>query len=293
MLASIKLWCHAARPKTLFIGAAPIAIGTVLAASESLFSVKIFLWTLFGALMMQIGTNYCNDYFDFLKGADTSHRKGPRKILQQGLVSPKAMLIAFLFCFACAGLSTYVLAARGGLLLVFVGITCIAFSILYTAPPFPLAYLGLGDLFVLVFYGPIATLFCYYLQALHFSLVAFVASLAPGLLGVLVLTINNLRDYEEDKKVHKKTLVVRLGLAYGKAQALIVLALALMVPPSLTLLTRSHPYLPLSSLILLVVAFPSCKKLMSLQSTETRSLFTECARMVPLYTLLFCMMWFV
>jgi 1,4-dihydroxy-2-naphthoate polyprenyltransferase len=289
MISKMKLWVYAARPKTLFIGVSPILIGTCMAIKEKHFNLSIFLWTLLGALMIQIGTNYCNDYFDFLKGADQQNRKGLKKVLPLGLITPQAMKIAFILCFSFAAICTFVLMQRGGLILLLVGAICILFSILYTAPPFPLAYLGLGDLFVLVFYGPVATLFCYYLQTLHFSYPVFLASLAPGLLGLGPLNINNLRDHDEDIAAGKKTLVVRFGVLFGKIHFLLVLLACFCVPPLLVFYTKAHFFCLLGSLALLK-AIPLIKSVFTYEDpAELNSIFIKTAKLIPLYTLLFCL----
>lgn len=289
MLSKTKLWIYAARPKTLFIGASPIFIGTCMAIKESYFDLATFLWTLLGALMIQIGTNYSNDYFDFLKGADTCNRKGLKKVLPQGLITPKAMKLAFIFCFSIAALCSYVLMQRGGVLLIIVGAICILFSILYTAPPFPLAYLGLGDIFVLVFYGPVATCCCYYLQTLHFSYEVLLASLAPGLLGLGPLNINNLRDYHEDLAAGKKTLIVRFGTTFGKIHFLLALLACFFIPPLLVLYTKTH-LLCLAASVSLLTAIPLVKTAFFYRDeSELNAVFIKTAKLIPIYTLLFCL----
>lgn len=293
MLSKVKLWIYAARPKTLFIGAAPILIGTCMAIKEKHFDFAIFLWTLLGALMIQVGTNYSNDYFDFLKGADKKNRKGLKKVLPQGLITPKEMKIAFIFCFSITALCTFVLMQRGGLILLLVGALCILFSILYTAPPFPLAYFGLGDLFVLVFYGPVATLFCYYLQTLHFSYEVLLASLAPGLLGLGPLNINNLRDHDEDLAVGKKTLVVRFGIIFGKIHFLLALLACFFIPPLLVFQTKAH-FLCLGASLSLLRAIPLIKTVFSYKDEDAlNAVFVKTAKLIPIYTVLFCLGWLV
>ncbi|MBM3192034.1 MAG: 1,4-dihydroxy-2-naphthoate octaprenyltransferase [Chlamydiae bacterium] len=287
----LPLWVHAARPKTLFIGASPILIGTALGLKAGFFHPWIFLTSLVGALLIQIGTNYSNDYFDFLKGADTSARKGPYKVLQQGLVTPYAMKLAFILCFAGGFLCAFLLSLYAGPFFLVIGLVCILFSLLYTAPPFPLAYLGLGDLFVLIFYGPVATLSCYYLQTGHLSPEAAFASLLPGLLGLGPLTLNNLRDYEEDKRSSKKTLVVRFGRNYGRWQYLFSLGLLFFIPILLALYTRTH-WLCLSCSLSTLFALPLIKT--TFQTNDSlllQKVFVKTAKIVPLYTALFCLGW--
>ena len=200
----IRLWIYAARPKTLTVGLAPILIGTSLAASCGKFHLSVFLFTLLGALSIQIGTNYCNDYFDFIKGADTKERKGFQKVLSAGYTTHSSMKAAYLICFIFSLFSSIYLGIRGGFPVFLIGCICIVLSYFYTAGPKPLAYLGLGDIFVFIFYGPVAALTTYYLQTLEVNLGVFIASLAPGFIGVAVLTVNNIRDIQEDQKVFKK-----------------------------------------------------------------------------------------
>ncbi len=284
----MRLWIHAARPKTLFIGAAPILIGTVMALKKGAFHPLIFLWTILGALFIQIGTNYSNDYFDFLKGADTASRKGPYKVLQQGLISPQAMKLAFILCFTAASLCSLILAFHAGPILLVVGALCVTFSILYTAPPFPLAYLGLGDVFVLIFYGPVATICCYYLQTLHISTEVIIASFIPGLLGLGPLTLNNLRDYKEDALISKKTLVVRFGMLSGKIQYLVSLCLVFCIPFLLVFYTHTHLF-SLSASLSTLLAIPLIKTVFQTDSPLIlQTVFIKTAKLVPLYTLLFC-----
>lgn len=293
MLQAVKLWTYAARPKTLFIGASPILIAAAMALKEGSLHISTLFWTLLGALLIQIGTNYSNDYFDFLKGADTASRKGSKKVLQQGLTTPQAMKRAFILCFSGAALCSILLAQRGGSFLLLVGALCIALSILYTAPPLPLAYLGLGDLFVLVFYGPVATLCSYYLHTLHFSYEVLIASFAPGLLGVCVLNLNNLRDHDEDKAVSKNTLIVRFGALFGKLHYLAALLLCFCIPVILVFLTRSH-YASLLASASLFATFPAIKTTFTYQKPDQlMSAFVQTARIVPIYTSLFSLGWLV
>ena len=195
--------------------------------------------------------------------------------------------------FSIAALCTLVLMQRGGPILLLVGAACILFSLLYTAPPFPLAYLGLGDLFVLLFYGPIATLFCYYLQTLHFSYVVFLASLAPGLLGLILLNINNLRDHDEDIMVGKKTLVVRFGIAFGKIHVLLALLCCFFIPPLLVFCTKNH-FFSLAASLSLLRALPLTKTILTYQdASELNPIFVKAAKLIPIYTLLFCLGWVI
>ncbi len=165
-----QTWFLAARPKTLFAGICPVVLGTALAEREGLANPVAALAALLGALSIQIGTNFCNDYFDFRQGADTGDRKGPTRAVAAGLVSPAMMLAATLAAFSITAAVCLYLVARAGWPLAVLGAISILCGVWYTATRFSLAYLGLGDLFVLVFFGPVAVAGTFYVQALRFSL---------------------------------------------------------------------------------------------------------------------------
>lgn len=214
-MTSFSLWFYAARPKTLCIGAFPVILSGCYAFSKEGMHLPFFLISLLGALFIQIGTNYSNDYYDFLLGADTSSRKGSYKLLQKKSVSLGQMKQAFIICFLAALVCAGYLGYHLGPIYLTIGTLCILFSLLYTAGPFPLAYTGLADLFVLIFYGPVAFLTSFSLHDCNFNRSSNVLSLLPGLLGLGPLILNNLRDKETDAAVDKKTLIVRLGNGFG------------------------------------------------------------------------------
>ena len=186
--------------------------------------------TLITALCIQIGTNFANDYYDCLKGADTSTRIGPRRMTQAGLISLSKMKLATFLTFSCVALLSFYLTARGGPVFTLLTTLSIACGILYTGGPKPLAYLGLGELFVLFFFGPIATAGAAYLQTLTFSWEAVVLGFTPGLLSTAVLVINNLRDIENDRRAGKKTLAVRYGKRFTQYEYTILIALGCLLP---------------------------------------------------------------
>jgi 1,4-dihydroxy-2-naphthoate octaprenyltransferase len=216
MTTSWKIWFDAARPRTLGAAAAPVVIGTALAYADSELHLPSALVALLCALLIQIGTNYGNDYFDGVKGTDTSDRLGPRRATSTGLVAPQTMLRATLIVFALAALGGLYLIARGGWAILLIGVLSIASGIGYTAGRHALGYLGLGDLFVFVFFGPVAVAGTYYVQALDTSAAAIVAGFGPGLLSVAILVVNNLRDVIGDRIAGKRTLAVRLGEQFAR-----------------------------------------------------------------------------
>jgi len=229
-MTSLRIWLQAARPKTLGAAVGPVLIGTVLAAHDGAAHLPAAAAALAGALLIQVGTNFCNDYGDFVRGADAVGRKGPVRATQAGLVTPRAMILATLLAFFAAALCGLYLVTRGGWPIALTGAICILCGILYTAGPWPLAYVGLGDLFVLIFFGPVAVGGTYFVQARHLTMSAVLAGLAPGLLSVAILTVNNLRDIDQDRLNHKRTLAVRCGAAFARWEYTACLAGAAVMP---------------------------------------------------------------
>jgi len=215
---NLSAWFLAARPKTLLASVSPVAIGTALAAREGEFHGLAMLCALIGAISIQIGTNFCNDYFDFFQGADTSDRKGPTRAVAAGLISPRAMAIATAMMFGLTLMVTAYLYLQAGWPFLLIGVLSIVFGVLYTAGRFSLAYVGLGDPFVLLFFGPVAVAGTYYVQTLSWDWRVVVAGLAPGLIAVGLLVVNNLRDIDEDRIANKRTLAVRFGKTFSRIQ---------------------------------------------------------------------------
>ena len=248
---NFKVWILAVRPKTLGAALAPILIGTAMAFAEGKGHTGAALAALLGALLIQIGTNFSNDYFDFIKGADTKERLGPMRATQAGLVTPEAMFRNFILVFGLAFLVGIYLVYRGGWPIVIIGILSIASGILYTGGPMPLGYMGLGDLLVLFFFGPVAVGGTFYVQSLEISEVVILAGFGPGLLATALLAVNNLRDEPTDKKVGKRTLAVSIGPGFARLEYLTSFALALILPFVLAFWTGTHWLACLSVLILI------------------------------------------
>lgn len=214
-LSRPAVWLLAARPKTLWAAFAPVLLGTALAVEDGAFHALSALSALLAAVLIQVGTNYANDYHDFVKGADTDRRKGPTRVTQAGLVSPDAVKRAAFVAFGLAFLAGLYLVMRGGWPILVIGSLSILFGVLYTAGRYSLAYLGLADFFVLVFFGPVAVAGTHFVQALEFSPIAVLVGLGPGFLSTAILLVNNTRDVEEDREAGKKTLIVRFGRKAG------------------------------------------------------------------------------
>jgi 1,4-dihydroxy-2-naphthoate octaprenyltransferase len=183
-----------------------------------------------GALLIQIATNLANDYYDFVRGGDTEERVGPVRVTQAGIIPPNAVKRGMILTLAAALLVGIYLVSVGGWPIVWIGLASLALAVLYTGGPFPLAYHGLGDLFVFVFFGLVAVSGTFYVQGLAWPRDAFLAGAAMGGLTTAILVVNNLRDIETDAKVGKRTLAVRLGATGTKVEYVLMMALALAAP---------------------------------------------------------------
>jgi 1,4-dihydroxy-2-naphthoate polyprenyltransferase len=204
--------------------------GAALAAHYDTLRWDTTLVALFCAFAIQIGTNFANDYFDFVKGADTPDRIGFERAVAGGLIPPKTMLTATIIAMSIAFLAGLYLVWIGGWVILAIGILSLLFGILYTGGPFPLGYNGLGDLFVFIFFGIVAVMGTYYINALEWSLTSFWVSIPVGALCVNILVVNNLRDVEQDKISGKKTLGVLVGEQALKWEYLIMILASYAVP---------------------------------------------------------------
>jgi 1,4-dihydroxy-2-naphthoate octaprenyltransferase len=226
----LRAWLLAARPKTLTAAVVPVVVGTGLALGQGVAALWPALTALAGALLIQIGTNLTNDYYDFRKGADTAERVGPVRVTQSGLIAPGTVLAAAAGCFALAVVVGMYLVFRGGWPFVVIGLLSVLAGWAYTGGPYPLGYHGLGDVFVLVFFGLVAVPGTFYAQAGHLSPAVWPAAVAVGALGTMILIVNNLRDADTDARAGKRTLVVRFGRRFGRIEYLALLAVALVAP---------------------------------------------------------------
>ena len=220
---SLKSWIQAFRPKTLTAALVPIVVATAWVFFETR---KIEWWiptlALFASVFIQIGTNLINDAVDFKKGADTDERIGPLRVTHKGVfTSGQVWLMGSLFFFA-ALLCGLPLVIKGGFPILAIGLVSICMGYSYTAGPFPLAYLGLGDLFVILFFGLVAVGGLVFLMTGVWPLAAVVLGLQIGLLATVLIAINNLRDVFGDMKVGKKTLPVRFGVRFGRYEIAIL-----------------------------------------------------------------------
>ncbi len=257
---SVPYWFAAARPKTLVAGLVPVVLGSAYAFYQEGFRLGVFLSALFGALAIQIGTNYVNDAADFERGADTKERLGPARMAAAGHLSPHALYLGAGICFLLAALVGLYLISVAGLVMLAIGLFSIFFAVIYTAGPFPLAYLGLGDLFVLIFFGLVAVLGTVYAHTQTLDTNAVYLALATGIHGMGLIAVNNLRDIPTDTVAGKKTLAVRLG---DRNSRIYVAALAFLpylcwIPVVAQLGATFPSFLPFLSLPLAVANTRAC-----------------------------------
>jgi 1,4-dihydroxy-2-naphthoate octaprenyltransferase len=243
MAGGAKIWVEAARPKTLPAAVIPVLVGTAFAqAAHTASSGKAAICLVF-SLLVQIGTNFANDYFDFVQGADTAERVGPRRAVAAGLVTPRTMLAATVAVLVAAFAVGLLLVVEGGWVLLPIGVVSIVCAIAYTGGPYPLGYNGLGDLFVFIFFGLVAVGATFYVQAHAVTPAVIAAAAAIGLLAANILVANNYRDVETDAKTGKRTLVVRFGRKFALWQYGLSALAALLCAPALMLVGWRWPIL--------------------------------------------------
>jgi 1,4-dihydroxy-2-naphthoate octaprenyltransferase len=217
-MGAFRIWIEATRPKTLPAAVAPVLLGSALAWANATFqSLPAGICLLF-ALLIQVGTNFANDYLDAVRGTDTEARLGPQRAVASGLVAAPVMRSAALLTLALAFVLGLSLIHFGGWWLLAVGVASVTCAWIYTGGPYPLAYNGLGDVFVVLFFGVIALSCTYYVQAGDLLPEAVLLGLACGLVVNNILVVNNYRDVAEDAVAGKRTLVVRLGRNWAIVQ---------------------------------------------------------------------------
>ncbi len=210
-------WWLALRPKTLVIGVAVVGVGVAAAALQVEVRPGPALGALFGALLLQVASNFANDLFDFRKGADGADRLGPTRAVAAGLLSERQMVVGLVLVLAAAALVGVWLTVVGSWPILAIGLTGMAAAVLYTAGPWPLAYHGLGDLFVFAYFGLAAVAGTAHLQTGTWEPISFALGVPMGCLGAAVLTVNNIRDLDTDAAAGKRTIPVRLGRSRARA----------------------------------------------------------------------------
>ncbi len=272
---------EASRPKTLTASASPVLLGCALAYYDGMFDIVPAVLCFLVAIFAQIASNFANDYFDFKKGADREDRLGPERAVAQGWIAPKAMLVGTFVTLGVACLSGLLLICFADWRLIWVGIAIAVCVLAYSAGPYPLAYNGLGDICVLLFYGVIPVCFTYYIQTLSFSLLSFLLSVALGLLSVNILVVNNYRDYEQDKAACKRTTIVLFGRRFGRVFYIFneCMAFVLVLP----LVLEAPRWILFLFGLLFVLCFYTTRELITLEGRALNRTLGHTARNVFLF----------
>lgn len=279
------IWLGATRPRTLPAALAPVLVGTALAAHDGRLDLGAAGLCLLFALLIQIGTNFANDYYDFIQGADTAARVGPRRAVAAGLVRPEVMKRAMIAVFAVAFAAGLGLIAWGGPWLIVIGVASIVCGVAYTGGPWPLGYNGLGDVFVFLFFGLVAVGATYFVQAGRLTADALLAAVPVGLLAANILVVNNYRDVETDTVAGKRTLVVRFGRGAARAQFVGSLVVALAMP--LVFWSRGYSAWCLLPLVLAPLAWRHVRRLRESQTPgELIALLGDTGKLLAAYAVL-------
>lgn len=227
---SLGAWLLGIRPKTLHAAICPVVLGTAYCFLQGAVHWPSAICALISSIFIQIGTNLANDYFDARQGADTPERLGPPRVVASGLLAPKKVFLGFCAAFGIAVLFGIPLILRAGWLIAVLGGISLLCGVLYTASRHSLAYLGLGDVFAFLFFGPIATAGTIYVQALQVSWLALFLGLIPGCYSLALIALNNLRDAPMDRKAGKMTLAARFGERFARIEILTALLFPCLAP---------------------------------------------------------------
>ena len=249
----------ATRPRTLSAAAAPVVAATGLAFADGVLAPLAATAALVGALLIQIATNLANDYYDFLKGGDAGDRLGPVRVTAAGILPARSVRRGMVVALALATLTGAYLVAVAGWPILAIGVASMLMGVCYTGGPYPLSYHGLGDAFVFVFFGPVATVGTYYAQARQWSADALLIGVGLGALSTAMLVVNNLRDRETDQSAGKRTMAVRLGDSFSVGEYLGAIAIAAAVPVVGALAMEWSPW----TLLALLAPAPAIRRALS------------------------------
>lgn len=292
---TLAVWLQATRPKTLFAAVSPVALGTTFAFVDGRLHIPAALLALVGAIAIQIGTNFCNDVFDHRQGADTDQRQGPKRGLQSGQISMRSMVLATVLCFAIALTTGLFLYLRAGWPLLVIATLSVLSGVFYTAGRYSLAYTGMADVFVIVFFGPVAVAGTYFVQAPGEWPPSWVmlAGLGPGLIATSLLCVNNLRDVDEDRSNNKRTLAVRFGRGFARIEYAVCMICALILPlPTAYLAGRGW-----TSLAVLLLLLPAGRLMRAVREGSTGAdlnpVLGKTGKMLLVYSLLFSATWMI
>lgn len=285
-ISKIESWLLASRPKTLPAAVMPVFVGTSIAIHDGLFNPFAAIIALLCSLLIQIGTNFVNDLHDYLKGSDKKDRLGPVRVLVSGLITENEMRIGITIVFGSAFILGMYLVYLAGWFIFIIGVLSLIAGYAYTAGPYPLAYNGLGDIFVFIFFGFVGTIGTYYVQAQEITMLVFWSSIPVGALITNILVVNNYRDLEEDKIAGKNTLAVKFGGTFAKMQYLIfmILSFAILLLVYFTYKQSIYVFLPL---LTLPIAIKLVSMIFKLSGKDLNSTLALTAKLSAVYGILF------
>ncbi len=282
----LRAWMLAARPKTLPAALSPVLVGTALALHDGLFALLPALAAALGALLLQILSNFANDYSDFFKGADTEERLGPVRVTATGLISPAELRIGIGVVILLAALVGLYLISVGGWPILAIGVASILAALLYTGGPFPFGYYGLGDFFVFIFFGLVAVCGTYYVQALTVTGNVVMAAVPVGALVTNILVVNNYRDRKTDAAAGKRTLAVLLGPRVTQFEYIVLMAIAYLTPLYFWLAT-GHSFWVLTPWLTAPLALSLIQQMRTQEGRSLNKTLAGTARLSLLFGLLF------
>lgn len=284
--SKFQSWMLASRPKTLLAAVVPVMVGTALAVNLGKFNLVVSIVALICSLLIQTGTNFTNDLYDYIKGADTVSRKGPDRVLASGLITTKEMKAGIFITFLSAFILGLYLVYIGGFIILIIGILSIITGLAYTAGPYPLAYKGLGDIFVFMFFGLVGTMGTFYLHTNEISLPSFLSSIPVGSLITNILVVNNYRDIETDKIAGKNTLAVKLGKTFTQYQFIFLIVVSFLTPLALFIFFDFKIWIFLPYLTL-PVAYNITRMLFTQDGVQLNKTLELTAKLSALYGFLF------
>lgn len=288
----IKIWIGALRLKTLPAGIIPVLIGTAMAYYDGYFNLLTMVLTSICALLIQIITNFLNEVYDSRRGADTPERLGPRRAVALGLIKPVLMIkVVTVLVLVTLLLGIYLVYNGGGIFIFIIGLISLFFAWAYTGGPYPIAYKGLSDIFVLIFFGIVAVTGTYYLQAHRLIPEVLIASLAPGFLSMNILGVNNIRDIETDRKAGKMTLAVRIGEKASKI-LYVVINLSAFIVPVILYYTIDNVYF-LLPLLVFPISILICMNLFRSSGAKLNRILAQTGMLLVLYGIASSILFFI
>lgn len=284
-LSKFRLWWLAIRPKTLPAAVGPVAVGTAVAMADGLFMLMPALGCFVGAMLLQIGVNLANDYFDFKNNIDSEERQGPVRVTQSGLIPPEEVKRGMIITLLLAALVFIYLGYVGGLPIILLGIASVLAALAYSGGPFPLASNGLGELFVFIFFGLAAVGGTYYIQAQQLTPEALLAAVPPGLLITAIMVVNNLRDIDTDAKAGKRTLAVMLGRYRTIVEYKVLIWVSYLIPVCMLVADMADPFI-----LLPFTTLPMAHSLMIKVECDLGSNLNELLASTARLSLIFCLL---